>query len=155
VFTSHKIKEFLEQLSNYQLFKETFSRSALFWDSTQLIIVMPCRSQWPCGLRRRSSASRLLRLWVRIPPATWMSVWCDCCVLSCRGLCDELITRPVESYRLWCLVLCDIETSWKRRPWPTGGCRAKNKKNNSNSLPKLQGKLSVSSSKGQEFPTFL
>jgi len=30
-------------------------------------------------------------------------------VLSGRGLCDELITRPGESYRLWCVVLCDIE----------------------------------------------
>jgi len=32
-------------------------------------------------------------------------------VLSGRGLCDELITRPEESYRLWCVVVCDIETS--------------------------------------------
>jgi len=24
----------------------------------------------------------------------WMYVCCECCVLSCRGLCDELITRP-------------------------------------------------------------
>jgi len=31
--------------------------------------------------------------------------------LSCRGLCDELITRPEESYRLWCVVVCDLETS--------------------------------------------
>ena len=23
-----------------------------------------------------------------------------------RGLCDELITRPEESYRLWCVVVC-------------------------------------------------
>jgi len=30
--------------------------------------------------------------------------------LSGRGLCDELITRPEESYRLWCVV-CDLETS--------------------------------------------
>jgi len=48
-------------------------------------------------------------------------------VLSGRGLCDELITRPEDSYRLWCVVVCDLETSWVRRPWPTGGCRAKNK----------------------------
>ena len=27
------------------------------------------------------------------------------------GLCDELITRPEESYRLWCVVACDLETS--------------------------------------------
>ena len=26
------------------------------------------RSQWPRGLSRRSTAARLLRLWVRIPP---------------------------------------------------------------------------------------
>jgi hypothetical protein len=30
-----------------------------------------------------------------------MSVCCKCCVLSGRGLCDGLITRPEESYRLW------------------------------------------------------
>jgi hypothetical protein len=32
-------------------------------------------------------------------------------VLSGRGLCDELIARPDESYRLWCVVVCDLETS--------------------------------------------
>ena len=32
------------------------------------IIKILCRSQWPRGLRRRSAAARLLRLWVRIPP---------------------------------------------------------------------------------------
>jgi hypothetical protein len=31
------------------------------------------------------------------------------CVLSGRGLCDELITRPEESYRLWCVFVCDLE----------------------------------------------
>ena len=32
-------------------------------------------------------------------------------MLSGRGLCDELITHPEESYRLWCVVVCDLETS--------------------------------------------
>ena len=32
-------------------------------------------------------------------------------MLSGRGLCDELITRPEESYRLWRVVVCDLETS--------------------------------------------
>jgi hypothetical protein len=41
------------------------------------------RSQWPLGLRRRSTAARQLLSWVRI-----------CCVLSGRGFCDELITCP-------------------------------------------------------------
>jgi hypothetical protein len=39
-----------------------------------------CRSKWSRGLRRRSAAVRLLRLWVRIPPVAWMSVCCECCV---------------------------------------------------------------------------
>ena len=86
-----------------------------------------CRSQWPRGLRRRFAAARLLRLWVRVPPGAWMDVCCECCVLSGRRLCDEPITRPEESYRLCCVVVCDLETSWMRSPWPTGGCRARNK----------------------------
>jgi len=38
-----------------------------------------------------------------------MFVCCECCVLAGRGLCDELITRPEESYRQWCVVVCDLE----------------------------------------------
>jgi len=37
--------------------------------------------------------------------------------LSGRGLCDELITRPEESYRLCCVVLCDLETSRMGAPY--------------------------------------
>ena len=40
-----------------------------------------------------------------------MDVCCECCVLSGRGLCDQLIPRPEESYRLWCVVVCDLKTS--------------------------------------------
>jgi len=36
-------------------------------------------------------------------------------VLSGRGLCDEVITLPEESYRLWCVVVCDLETSRMKR----------------------------------------
>jgi hypothetical protein len=39
----------------------------------------------------------------KIPPGAWMSVCCVCFVLSGRGLCDELVPRPEESYRLWCV----------------------------------------------------
>jgi hypothetical protein len=38
-----------------------------------------------------------------------MFVCCECRVLSGRGLCEELITRPEESYRLCCVVVCDLE----------------------------------------------
>jgi len=37
--------------------------------------------------------------------------------LSGRGLCDELITRPEESYRLCCVVECDLETSRMGAPY--------------------------------------
>jgi hypothetical protein len=30
------------------------------------------------------------------------------CVLSCRSIRDELITRPEQSYRLWRVVVCDV-----------------------------------------------
>jgi hypothetical protein len=35
------------------------------------------------------------------------------CVLSGRGLCDKLITRPEESYRVWCVSECAREASKK------------------------------------------
>ena len=38
-------------------------------------------------------------------------------MLSGRGLCDELITRPEESYRLFCFVVCDLETSRMGAPY--------------------------------------
>ena len=44
-----------------------------------------------------------LGLRVRIPPVAWMSLFCECCVLSGRGLCIGPITRPEESYRMWCV----------------------------------------------------
>jgi hypothetical protein len=56
-----------------------------------------------------------------------MSVYCECCVLSVKGLCDGLIPRLEESYRLCCIIVCDLETSSMRRPWPTlGSCARKN-----------------------------
>jgi len=73
-----------------------------------------CQYQWPRGLRRRSTAARLLRLWVRIPPGVWMDGCLLWVLMSGRGLCDELASSPEKSYRLWCVVVCDLETSWMR-----------------------------------------
>jgi hypothetical protein len=44
---------------------------------------------------------RLLELRIRIPAQAWMSVSCERCVVSGRGLYDRPITRPEESYLLW------------------------------------------------------
>jgi hypothetical protein len=50
-----------------------------------------------------------------------MFVCCQCYVLSGRGLCDRLITRPEKSYRLWRVVVCDQENSKTRRLKPATG----------------------------------
>jgi len=50
-----------------------------------------------------------------------MSDCWECYVLAGRGLCYVLIMRPEESYRLWCVAVCDLETSRMRRPWPALG----------------------------------
>jgi hypothetical protein len=66
-----------------------------------------CLPQWPHGLRRRFAAACLLRFWVRFPWVARISLCGECvCVLSGRGLCDDLFTRPEDSYRLWCVILC-------------------------------------------------
>jgi len=65
-----------------------------------------------------------------------MDICRESCVLSGRGLCDELITRPEESCRLWRVVVCDLGTSKgeaKSPPKdcdykPTMGCDAEKKK---------------------------
>jgi len=45
-----------------------------------------------------------LACWIAVSnPAGGISVCCGCCVLSGRGICDRLITRPEESCRVWCV----------------------------------------------------
>ena len=56
------------------------------------------------SLNERSARRRDLYL------TTGIFVCCECRVLSGRGLCDELITRSEKSYRLWCVVVWDLET---------------------------------------------
>ena len=62
------------------------------------------------------------RLWVQIPLRAWMSISCECCVLSgrlwvriplgarmsvscecCVSSLLRAVTRPEESYRVWCV----------------------------------------------------
>jgi hypothetical protein len=49
-------------------------------------------------------------------------------VLSGRGLWDELITRPEESYRLWCVVLCDLENIKNEEAMTRAGLQRHKKK---------------------------
>jgi hypothetical protein len=73
-------------------------------------------------------ATRLLGLWVRIQLGAWKSVCCECCVLSGKSLCVELITCPEESYRAWCVSECDGEAMITRGTWTIRGCCALEKK---------------------------
>jgi hypothetical protein len=58
-----------------------------------------------------------------------MFVCCECFVLSGRGLCEELITRPEEFYRLWCVVVCDLEKNLKNEEAMTRVGSQRHKKN--------------------------
>ena len=58
-----------------------------------------------------------------------MFVCCECCVLSGRGLCDELITCPEVSYRLWCVVVCDLEYLKNEEAMTRVGLQCHSKKN--------------------------
>jgi len=57
-----------------------------------------------------------------------MFVCCECCVLSGRGLCDVLITRPEESYRLCCVVVCDLENLKNEEAMTSVGSQRHSKK---------------------------
>ena len=60
-------------------------------------IPMAARSRaWVCGRSRGGNVGSK-------PAKARMSVCCECCLLPGRGLCVGLITRPEESYRLWCV----------------------------------------------------
>jgi len=83
-----------------------------------------CRLHWPRGVRRRSADARLLGSWVRILTGAWRFDCCECCVLIDRGLCDELNTRPEESYRLWCVVVCDLENLRNEEAMTRGGLQS-------------------------------
>ena len=48
-------------------------------------------------------------------------------MLSGRGLCDELITHP-ESYRLWCVVVCDLENLKNEEAMTRDGSQRHSKK---------------------------
>jgi hypothetical protein len=69
-----------------------------------------CRLQWLRGLRLGTASAHLVGFRVRIPPGTWMSVSCECIMLSDRTLCVfGLITCPKESYLVRCVWV------WSRR----------------------------------------
>ena len=85
------------------------------------VLLTSCQSQWPRGLRRRSAAARLLRLWARIPPGhgclSVVSVVCRQVEVSATGR-----SLDQRSHTECGVSGCDREVLIMTRPWPTGGC---------------------------------
>jgi hypothetical protein len=64
----------------------------------------------PSGRAVLGVGLRLLAYW----DCGFESVSCECCVLSGRGLCDELVPRPEESYRMWCVLSVIVKPRKKK-----------------------------------------
>ena len=78
----------------------------------QPLVLMKYNKQTPVPVAERSKARLYGRSLAGIAgsnPAGGVD-GCPLCVWSDRGFCDWPITRPEESYRLSCIVVCDVET---------------------------------------------
>jgi hypothetical protein len=109
---------------SFELYSKLFP---ILLSQISFLKVLKSQSQWPNGLRRGSTAACLLGSRIRIPLGAWMFVSRECCVFVGRGLCDGSIPRPEESYWTWRVIVCDLQTSSIRRPWPALGCCARKK----------------------------
>jgi len=97
-------------------------------DIFTLIVIYNNQSQWLRNLRYGSAASRLLKLWVRIPSehGGLSVVSVRCCQVEVSATSWSFVQRSPTH----CVLVCDLETSWMRRPWPTRVCCAKKKLHN-------------------------
>jgi len=93
-------------------FKRLWSVVLQYDSSCMLREYMTCRSQWPPGLRCGSASLAPWDCRFQSRRRTWISVCCECCELSDRGPCDRLITRPEESYRVWCVSVIMRPQKW-------------------------------------------
>jgi hypothetical protein len=99
----------------------------IYWICLKLQVI--CRSQWPRGLRRRSTAACLLRMWVRIPSLHGcLSVVSDACVqVEVSATSWSLVQRsPTESVRRcvwsWNLVYEEALAQWGAFALKTNKC---------------------------------
>jgi hypothetical protein len=80
------------------------------------------RSQWTRDLRRRSTAARLLRWWVRIPPGAGIFVCCVCCQVEVSATSWSLVQRsPTDFGASVCVITKPSErggysTRWAAEP---------------------------------------
>jgi hypothetical protein len=68
--------------------------------------VLLYQSQWPCALRHRPTAARLLRLWVRIPRGAWTFVCCVWCQVEVSATGWLLVQRsPTDCDTSLCVTM--------------------------------------------------
>ena len=85
---------------------EVFFRICVPFTKLDALLTQYSRFQWPHGLRRSSSAARLLRLWVRIPPGAWMFVVSVvCCQVEVSATDWTLVQRsPTDCGTSLCVI---------------------------------------------------
>ena len=92
------------------------------WNSKKECSILINWFQWMNNLRRESADNHFLGLRVRIPTGH-KCLYLGIIVLPSTGLCKGLIPHTEDSYRLWCVILCNLRTSRM-------GCCARGKKLN-------------------------
>jgi hypothetical protein len=116
IFNSYAITESL-------VFNPHFTKVSSIFNPHAVYVLVPVAARSNAEVCGRLPAGI-----VGLNPAGGIDVSFQCCVLSSRGLCDGLITRLEKSYRMWCVIAFDLETSIMTRPWfalgrsATGGC---------------------------------
>lgn len=102
-FQSHWKQEYM--LSSFcsccSVSVSTFERWREDWIQIRKEIFSQGNDNW----KPNPLGTRLLRLLIRIPLSLRKSVSCECYMLPGIVHCDGPITRPEESYCLWCLWL--------------------------------------------------
>ena len=104
----------------------TFCPSGLFMGSTSL----SCRFQWPRRLRRKSVAARFWDCGFKSHRGNryLFVVTVVCCQEKVSATNWSLVQRsPTDCGVL--LYVCDLETSWMTRTWPSGGCQLQKQTN--------------------------
>ena len=109
LYQVHSLPFFHKEIGRYVMIDEAFTYLAVA-ESRQFFAVIPpymlsrctqdlytvCPADMMLEIKGQKylHSKALHNTWVRIPPGAWIFVCCECRVLSGRGLCDEMITRP-------------------------------------------------------------
>jgi len=125
-----QIRELLQNWSHYVWTGIRIQLRFWVWMRCLSYLISCSRSHRPRGLRRRSTAARLLRSWVRIPPGAWMFVVSVVCgQLEVSATSWSLIQRSPTDCVVSCVIYKPQKSSWmRRRPRPSRGLSRQEKK---------------------------